>query len=86
MQLLKFFATWCNPCKTLTKTLEDVQFPYKVTPVDIDQSLDLAIQYSIKSVPTMILVDDDGKTITKLSNSKATKEEIVSQFITEQGF
>ena len=81
MRLLKFYASWCAPCKNQTKVLETIEFPYEVVPVDIDEDVDLAMQYSIRTVPTLVLVDDEGSAITRLSDSKATKEELTNLFI-----
>lgn len=55
--VVDFFATWCGPCKMLTPVLEkaadeltNVQF-YKV---DIDEEMELANQYKIMTVPTLL--------------------------------
>ena len=54
--LVDFFATWCGPCKMLAPVFEEVsnEIPNaKFFKVDIDQSLDLARQYNVSSVPTI---------------------------------
>ena len=54
--VIDFFATWCGPCKMLTPVFEEVanETPNaKFFKVDIDESLDLARQYSVSSVPTI---------------------------------
>ena len=61
MKVLKFYATWCGPCKSLSATLEkyytgDVQ----IENIDIDEQNDLAREYNIRSVPVCVLVDDNG--------------------------
>lgn len=55
--LVDFFATWCGPCKMLAPVIEkaadeltNVQF-YKV---DIDEEMDLANQFKIMTVPTLL--------------------------------
>ena len=57
--LVDFFATWCGPCKMLAPVLEglseEMAGKVKIIKVDIDQSADLADQFRISSVPTMIL-------------------------------
>lgn len=60
MQLLKFYASWCGPCKMLTKMMEDMEFPYDVVPVDIDENMELAVKYGVRGVPALILVDEKG--------------------------
>lgn len=57
--LVDFFATWCVPCKMLAPTLDavaaEVAGRAKVYKVDVDQSPDVAAQYGVMSVPTLIL-------------------------------
>jgi thioredoxin 1 len=56
--LVDFFATWCGPCKMLTPVLEDLasdRSEIKIVKVDIDESSDLARQYGVMSVPTLML-------------------------------
>ena len=60
--LVDFFATWCGPCKMLGPVLEqvadDVKGEANIVKLDIDQSLDLAKQFGVMSVPTMIIFKD----------------------------
>lgn len=57
--LVDFFATWCGPCKMLAPVLEEVSKEFegraKVVKVDVDELRDLAMEYHIASVPTVIL-------------------------------
>lgn len=67
--VVDFFATWCGPCKMLAPVFQEVgnelegkaQF-YKV---DIDQSLDIARQFNVSTVPT-IIVFKNGEPIERL--------------------
>lgn len=81
MKLLKFYAPWCNPCKNQAKVLETIDFPYPVVEINIDENTETAIDYGVRTVPTLILVNAEGETIERLSDSKATKEQLVDQFI-----
>jgi thioredoxin 1 len=69
MKALKFEASWCQPCKMLTKIMEDAadKITTTVEKVDIDENMELAKQYGIRGVPTMVLVDDEGKEIKRQS-------------------
>lgn len=69
MKALKFEASWCQPCKSLTRIMEDVadQITIQVDKIDIDENMELAKQYGIRGVPTMVLVDDEGKEIKRQS-------------------
>ena len=57
--VVDFFATWCGPCKMLAPVIENVE---KVMPnvkfikIDIDQFNDLASEYKIQSVPTLVYI------------------------------
>lgn len=66
MKVLKFFADWCGPCKAMSKTLET---HYKgnipVEDVDIDKNTEVAVRYGIRSVPTCILLDENGSELKR---------------------
>ena len=67
--LVDFFATWCGPCKMLSPVLEDLasdRDSIDIVKVDIDESMNLARQYGIMSVPTLVLMKD-GKILAKTS-------------------
>ena len=55
--LVDFYANWCGPCKMITPELERVESNIKVIKVDVDQFEDLAKQYGVMSIPTLILFD-----------------------------
>ena len=67
--IVDFFATWCGPCKMLSPVLEDLasdRDSIDIVKVDIDESMNLARQYGIMSVPTLVLMKD-GKILAKTS-------------------
>ena len=57
--LVDFFATWCGPCKVQGPILEDVKKRVgdkaNIIKIDIDQNQELARQYNVQSVPTLIM-------------------------------
>ena len=63
--IVDFFATWCGPCKMLAPVLEglssDMEGKAKFIKVDIDQSSDLANEFKILSVPTMMIFKNGEK-------------------------
>ena len=59
MKVLRFTATWCQPCKMLAKTLEDVDTLIPIEVIDIDENQELATQYGIRGVPTLVMIDGD---------------------------
>lgn len=57
--LIDFFANWCGPCQTIRPIVQDISSYYfdkiKVIEIDIDTNARLARNFSIQSVPTLIL-------------------------------
>lgn len=68
MKILKFSASWCGPCKMLSMTMAGIkdQIPYPVEEIDIDENTELAQKYSIRGVPTLVLVNDDKEVKRKV--------------------
>ena len=72
-KVIRFTASWCEPCKMLAKTLEDVQTNLPIEIVDIDKDSNTAIEFGIRGVPTMVMVED-GNVLKRLVGMKSTKE------------
>lgn len=60
--LVDFFATWCGPCKMLAPVYsslgEEMEGKAEFLKVDIDQSMELARQFTITTVPTVVIFKD----------------------------
>jgi len=65
IEVLKFSASWCGPCRVLANTLKDVE---GITPVDIDTEMETARQHNVRSVPTLVF-KKDGKEVHRISGS-----------------
>ena len=59
MKVLRFTSSWCQPCKMLAKTLEDVDTRIPIEVIDIDENRELATNYGIRGVPTLVMIDGD---------------------------
>jgi thioredoxin 1 len=80
--LVDFTAVWCQPCKMLdpiVKQLADEwQGRVKVVKLDVDDSPDLAMQYQVMGVPTLILFKD-GQPAERVSGFQP-KERLLQKF------
>ena len=67
MKLLKFGSSHCGPCKALTENMKEWNKMIDVEYVDIetDEGYDKALVYGIRSTPTLILLDDEEKELTR---------------------
>jgi len=70
--LIDFYATWCGPCLMLAPTIDKLGSKYKVGKVNIDENSDLASNYRILAIPTMIIFKDGkpAKTIVGLRSEE----------------
>lgn len=75
MKVIRFTASWCQPCKIMKNMLDEIKptIPFEV--VDIDVNPELAADYSIRSIPTLIMVDEGQGEIKRLGGIK-TKEQL----------
>lgn len=64
--LVKFSASWCQPCKALAKVIEENPPEIPVIEIDIDDSPELAKQYNVRGVPTLVLVEDGDEVKRKI--------------------
>ncbi len=57
--LVDFFATWCGPCKMMSPILKEVKDKMgdnvKIIKVDVDKNQQLAAQFNVQGVPTLIV-------------------------------
>ena len=73
--LVDFWAEWCAPCKALTPILEEISQEnekVQVAKVNLDENQDLAMKYSIRSIPTLLLFKDGQLLDTKVGFAPKT--------------
>ncbi|MFC6826708.1 thioredoxin family protein [Halopelagius fulvigenes] len=64
VRMLDFYADWCGPCKTQDPILEEIRDDWgdriELEKVDVDEKQDTANEYQVRSLPTLIVENDDG--------------------------
>jgi len=58
-KILRFTASWCQPCKGLAMNLMSAELDIPIEVIDIDAYSDVAVEYGIRSVPTLVLLDEN---------------------------
>ena len=77
--LVDFYADWCGPCKMLSPVMEEVakeNEDIKVVKINIDNQRDLALDYDVMSIPTVVAIKN-GQEIDRLVGF-ADKSEILN--------
>ena len=76
---MKYFsAAWCGPCKTFKPVMNEISGDgHSVQFIDIDQSQDLAQQYNVRSVPTVI-VEENGVEVDRIIGA-VSKDRVISK-------
>jgi len=72
-RILRFTASWCGPCKSLAMNLESAGLDLPIEVVDIDVHDNLTREYGIRSVPTLVMLDENIE-IKRLIGSKTINE------------
>lgn len=76
-KILYFTAAWCGPCKTLGPIMQSLSGQINYEKVDVDSSNDLSIQYGVRNVPSLILIDETGEIKGRLVGVQS-KDEILN--------
>jgi thioredoxin 1 len=66
--LVDFYADWCGPCRMLTPVIEELAQELEgkatIAKIDTDQSVNIASEFEVNSIPTLILFKD-GKVVSR---------------------
>ena len=78
---MKYFtATWCGPCQRFKPIMQElVSEGYQVATLDIDVHKDLAEQYNVRSVPTVV-IEENGNEVNRLIG--ATSKQVLLENLT----
>lgn len=69
MKVYKFYAEWCAPCKMLSKVIKDAgdKVTAEIIDINIDEEMMTAINFNVRGVPAMVMVDENDKEIKRLN-------------------
>jgi thioredoxin 1 len=64
VRLKDFHADWCGPCKTQDPILEEIEADrdggVEFEKIDVDEEQEIANEYQVRSIPTLVIENDDG--------------------------
>lgn len=75
MKFLKFGAPWCGSCKTLSATIKnawDSDIVELLEDINVDDNMVMSQQYKIKSMPTVVVLDDANNEVARFTGTAIT--------------
>ena len=81
MKTMKYFsATWCGPCKVFKPVMNEISGEgHSVQFIDVDESQDLAVKHSVRSVPTTI-IEENGIEVDRIVGS-VPKQQVLDKLL-----
>lgn len=74
--LVDFWAEWCGPCKMIAPVIKEITEEYegkiKVCKLNVDQGGKVASQYSVSSIPTLVIFKD-GRPVDRMVGAQSKK-------------
>ncbi len=74
--LIDFWATWCGPCRMIAPVIEQLAEEYegraKITKLDVDRNPETAMQFGVRSIPTLLFVKD-GQVVDQVIGAVSKK-------------
>lgn len=73
-KLVIFSAEWCGPCKRMKKHVDDLPDHSRIVKYDFDIHAEKAIEYQVEAIPTIIVLNKDGKEVTRRLGLQTTEK------------
>ena len=79
LKILDFISTWCQPCKTMSPILDEIEKETGITiqKIDVDEDEEHVIAYGIRNIPTLIFIKDN-QIVDKISGT-VSKEILINK-------
>ena len=75
--LVDFWAEWCGPCKMIAPVLDELATEYqgkvKIGKVNVDDYQNLAAQYGVRSIPTLLVLKN-GQVVEQMIGAKSKRD------------
>lgn len=83
--IVDFYADWCNPCRTISSRLENIAKKHPeitVIKINIENNPELATQYNVKSIPTILFFNNGAlkKTVVGLQKESELEQAIAATY------
>ena len=76
VKVLRFTASWCQPCKSLEAMLDTTETKMIINKIDIDEDNETPVSFGVRSVPTMVKLDENDNVISRITGVP-TKEKLM---------
>ena len=78
-KIIYFTAPWCGPCRALGPVMDKLSLDSPIHKVNIDEDMEKASHYSVRSVPTLIKVDQNNNELARVVGNRS-REDILNWY------